>query len=82
MKMSTFNVSEYILVCLAELLQGKTNSKDLNDIILVCIYMHSHQTKPQPEDSSRLFTLISENFAALFLTMERNHKDEVYIVCR
>ena len=44
------------------------------------IHVRSQQTKRQPEDSSRLFTLISENFAALFLTMEQNHKDEVYIV--
>ena len=39
--MSTFNVSEYILVCLAELLQGKNNS--IIDHKVVCtIYMYAH----------------------------------------
>lgn len=38
------------------------------------------QPKPEPEELSRLFTLISENFTALFYTSEQKHKDEVFIV--
>ena len=71
------NDSEYILVCLAELLQGKNQflfGRDSKEI--------RFQAKPDPNDLSRLFRLISENFMSLHCSIlgGQKHKDEAFIV--
>lgn len=43
----------------------------------VHLYM---QPKPEPQELSRLFSLISENFTSLILILEQKHKDEIIIV--
>ena len=69
--------AEYVLVCLADLLQSESSVVSFS---VTTRYGRFLQSKPQPEDVSRLFTAISENFTTLFHILEQKHKDEIFVV--